>query len=298
MQLTLATAPVTDPVSLSEVRRWLNLTPGIVAEDALIEDLIAEAYDYLETETNRKMLGQTWELTLDESEVSSVIRLPLVPLVSVSSIVTTDDDGDETTVAATNYQVRGGENPRIVLTDDGEWPTDMRDYDSMAITCVCGYGGSVLPFVGFVPSDHVSPGLNDLSAGGTFTGTVRTYFDVEIDDELTPDTFKWRKVTRNSDGVKTIGSWTAGVAVTGAAQTLADGVTVKFSATTGHTEGDAWKVEMYESLPGRIRYAMKGIVLHIYTTKGRGVDQTVSGQLIGMPYQLRHMIDSLRVWAL
>jgi hypothetical protein len=274
------------------------LTPGIVAEDALIEDLIAEAYDYLETETNRKMLGQTWKLTLDESEVSSVIRLPLVPLVSVSSIVTTDDDGDETTVAATNYQVRGGENPRIVLTDDGEWPTDMRDYDSMVITCVCGYGGSVLPFVGFVPGDHVSPGLNDLSAGGTFTGTVRTYFDVEINEEATPDTFKWRKTTRDSDGIKTVAAWSAGVAITGAAQALADGVTVKFAATTGHSDGDAWRVEMYESLPGRIRYAMKGIVLHIYTTKGRGVDQTVSGQLIGMPYQLRHMIDSLRVQAL
>jgi len=49
-----------------------------------------------------------------------------------------------------------------------------------------------------------------------------------------PDTFKWRK-----DG----GGWTADVPMTGAAQTLADGVTIAFKATTGHTLGDAWAIQ-------------------------------------------------------
>lgn len=297
MQLTLATAPVTDAVTLAEARQWLNFTAGITEDDDILRVLIDEAYDFLENRTNRKMLGQTWTLTLDESEVSSVIRLPLVPLVSVSSIVTTDDDGDTTTVAATNYQVRGGENPRIVLTDDGEWPTDMRDYDSMAITCVCGYGGDVIPYVGFVPDDPIHPGVNDLSAGGTFTGTARTFFELEIDSIATPDTFKWRKITRDANGTKTVGAWTPTVAITGAAQALADGVTVTFAATTGHTVSDAWTVELYEVLPERIRMALKGIILFFYTTKGRGIDQTVSGQIIGMPYVLQHMLESLRVAA-
>lgn len=297
MQLTLETAPVTDAVTLAEARQWLNFTAGITEDDEVLRRLIDESYDFLENRTNRKMLGQTWTLTLDEHEVSSVMRLPLVPLVSVSSIVTTDDDGTETTVASTNYQVRGGENPRIVLTDDGEWPTDMRDYDAMAITCVCGYGGDVIPYVGFVPADPMHPGLDDLSAGGTFSGTARTFFELEVDSIATPDTFKWRKITRDANGVKTIGSWTAGVAMTGAAQTLADGVTVKFASTYNHTEGDAWTVELYEVLPGRVQLALKAIVLYLYTTKGRGVSETVSGQLIGMPRNLEHMIESLRVQA-
>ena len=298
MQLTLATAPVTDAVTLAEARQWLNFTAGITEDDDILRVLIDEAYDFLENRTNRKMLGQTWTLTLDESEVSSVMRLPLVPLVSVSSIVTTDDDGDTTTVASTNYQVRGGENPRIVLTDDGEWPTDMRDYDSMAITCVCGYGGDVIPYVGFVPDDPIHPGVNDLSAGGTFTGTARTLFEIEIDAKATPDTFKWRKITRDSNGTKTIGAWTEDVDITGAAQTLSDGVTVTFAATTGHTVSDAWTVELYEVLPERVRLALKAIVLYFYTTKGRGVSETVSGQLIGMPRVLEHTLDSMRVRAL
>lgn len=297
MQLTLTTARVTDPVSLAECRQWLNFTAGITEDDEVLRTLIDEAYDFLERRTNRRMLGQTWTLTLDESEVGSVIRLPLVPLRSVSSIKTTDDDGNETTVTSTNYQVRGGENPRVVLTADGEWPDDMREYDSMAIACVCGYGGSVLPYVGFVPDNPNDPGENDLSAGGTFSGTARTYFEIEVDSIGAADTFKWRKITRNASSVKTIGAWTAGVDMTGAAQTLADGITVTFAEVVNHTEGDAWVVELFEELPDDIRLALKGLILYLYTTKGRGVTETVSGQLIGMPRVLDQMIDSLRVGA-
>lgn len=299
MKLTLATAPTTDPVSLAEVRRWLNFTEGLVEEDAVLEALIDECYDYLENWTNRKMLGQTWTLTLDESEVSSKIRLPLVPLQSVSSIVTTDDDGDTTTVTSSNYQVRAGEDPRIVLTDDGEWPTDMRDYDSMAITCVCGYGGDVLPFVGYVPTSYRSPGLDDMRASlsAAFSGTAKTTFEIEITAEATPDKFKWRKVTRDSNGTKTYGSYTTDVSITGAAQTLADNVQITFAATTGHTSGDAWTVQVYEKLPLRVTLALRSLVLFFYSTKGRGVSETVSGQLIGMPRQLQHLLDSLRVEA-
>jgi hypothetical protein len=45
------------------------------------------------------------------------------------------------------------------------------------------------------------------------------------------DTFKWRK-----DG----GTWTTGVTITGAAQTLSDGVTVTFSASSGAGANDTW----------------------------------------------------------
>ena len=297
MQLTLTTAPATDPVTLAEVRTWLNMTPGIVEDNGVIEDLIDTAYDELEAFTNRHFLEQTWTLTLDWSEVSNDIRLPLVPLISVSSIKTTDDDGDVTTVTSTNYQVRAGANPRIILTANGEWPSDARDYDSMAIACVCGYGGDVVPYVGWVPNSTTSPGENDLTAGGTFAGTARTLFDVEVDSIGAPDTFKWRKTTRDANGVKTVGAWTAGVDMTGLAQTLADGTTVTFAAVNSHTVGDAWTVQLYEVLPERVRLALKGLVLFFYSTKGRGIQETVSGQLIGLPRQLERRIDSLRVEA-
>lgn len=81
------------------------------------------------------------------------------------------------------------------------------------------------------PNNFVGDGLNDVTLGTGFSGGSSAYFEVEIDAEGTPDTFKWRK-----DG----GGWTTGVSITGAAQTLSDGQTITFAATTGHTLADKW----------------------------------------------------------
>ncbi len=78
-------------------------------------------------------------------------------------------------------------------------------------------------------------GLNDATSGGTYTGTDTTAqtYTVVIDATGTPDTFKWQKGA---------GSWTTGVAITGSAQTLTNGVTITFGATTGHTLNDQWVI--------------------------------------------------------
>lgn len=84
----------------------------------------------------------------------------------------------------------------------------------------------------------VGAGLNDGASAGTFTGLVSRKFVVEIDLAAATDKFKWSK-----DGGVT---WEAtGVSITGAAQALAEGVTVAFGATTGHTLGDAWYFTAY-----------------------------------------------------
>lgn len=76
-------------------------------------------------------------------------------------------------------------------------------------------------------------GVNNATFGGTYSGvTDASHYEVEIDATGTPDTFKWRKDT---------GSYTTGVAITGSAQTLAEGVTVTFATTTGHTLAGNWK---------------------------------------------------------
>jgi len=76
-------------------------------------------------------------------------------------------------------------------------------------------------------------GLNDATSGGLYTGLSAKSYRVEIDATGTPDTFKWS----NDAGV----TWKAtGVGITGAAQTLEEGVTITFNATTGHTVTDRW----------------------------------------------------------
>jgi hypothetical protein len=76
-------------------------------------------------------------------------------------------------------------------------------------------------------------GLNDMTAGGTFTGTSNRSFRIQIDSTNAPDTFKW-----SQDGGST---FTTGVAITGSAQAVgAEGMTVTFASTTGHTLNDRW----------------------------------------------------------
>lgn len=298
MKLTRTTAPDADPVALSEVRAWLNMVQGITEDDSVLELLVDEAYDWLEVRTNRKFLNQTWTAVLDYSEVSSCIRLPLVPLVSISSIKTTDDAGTVTTVGSTNYQVRAGEDPRITLTSTGAWPSDMREYDAMEITAVCGYNGATLPIIGYVPTDPHNPGLDDAKAApsDTWAGTARTKFELAIDTTGSTDKFKWRMVTRDSNNTKTYGSWTTGVSITGSAQALSTyKVTVTFGAQTGHTLSDAWTIQMVERLPDNIRSILRAIIQHTYDSKGSGLQQTVSGQLYGMSRFVEAKIDSLRV---
>jgi len=87
------------------------------------------------------------------------------------------------------------------------------------------------------PNGFVGNGLNDAALGAGFSGANSAYFEAVIDGvgtgTLEVDTFKWRK-----DG----GEWTETVDITGEAQTLSDGQTITFGATTGHTADDQWAI--------------------------------------------------------
>lgn len=75
-------------------------------------------------------------------------------------------------------------------------------------------------------------GLNDGTYGGAYTGSVNnTGIVVKIDSTGTPDTFS----VRYNDSITA-----TNVAITGAAQTVAPGITITFGATTGHTLNDTW----------------------------------------------------------
>lgn len=86
-------------------------------------------------------------------------------------------------------------------------------------------------------------GLDDATSGGSFNGSHSLSVNVIIDSTGGTDTFKWNYL--GNDGVTVVE--TTGVAITGAAQSLIDGVEVTFAATTGHTVNDAWLIEAYLS---------------------------------------------------
>jgi len=79
-----------------------------------------------------------------------------------------------------------------------------------------------------------APGLDDMTSNITAYNKIKTtFFDVVIASTGATDRFTWTK--EGSGGA-------ANVLMTGAAQTLQDGITITFAATTGHTAGDAWRI--------------------------------------------------------
>lgn len=87
----------------------------------------------------------------------------------------------------------------------------------------------------YVQTDN-SPGLNDATYSGTiiypsFPNVV--VFTVTIEFAGSPDVFSWTETgASNASG--------SSVAIDGTAQSLADGISIQFGATTGHSFGDQW----------------------------------------------------------
>ena len=139
MNLRKTVDPSVEPITLAQARLWCGFQTGVTADDDALTALIAELRGYLEARlTGRKLITQTWTVELDAAEVDTIIPIPLLPL-QTATVKVTDTAGAQTTLDASNYQVRAGENPRIVLAPSGAWGS-MRTFDSMLITCVVGYG--------------------------------------------------------------------------------------------------------------------------------------------------------------
>ena len=125
--------------------------------------------------------------------------------------------------------------------------------------------GDVVAFTG--------SGTDDMSIGGFFTGGTTLSYRIQIDAIGTPDTFTW-----SDDGGST---WDAtGVAISGAAQALNNGVTITFATTTGHILGDRWDfVTQSSDVNGNIVQQLKYVSQNIAgatTTLQLAYDNSVS----------------------
>lgn len=101
------------------------------------------------------------------------------------------------------------------------------------VPLIAGHGA-----VGLTAEKHGQAGwvrkvgtLHDLHIAGTYSDTVRRIYIIEIETAATPDTFRW-----SDDGGAT---YTSGVSIT-ASNTLNNGLSAVFQATTGHAVGDIW----------------------------------------------------------
>jgi uncharacterized phiE125 gp8 family phage protein len=137
---TLITPPAS-PITLVEAKAHLRVDHA--DDDTLIGGLIGAAVAYLDGWSGvlgRALEEQTWEIGLDVFPCKE-IRLPLGPLVSVTSVKYTDPAGLEQTVDPADYEVDARPvEGWIVPAADFSWPATMDTINAVRVRWVAGTG--------------------------------------------------------------------------------------------------------------------------------------------------------------
>lgn len=174
MRSELVTAPAVEPIGLTEAKLHCRIDTD--ADDSMVSGWIQSAREEAERTMGRKLITQTWRAKLDCFPASGVIQLPHPPLQSVTSVTYVDQDGDEQTLATSEYVVdTSGEGGRIYLAYNKTWPFTRGEPNAVRVLFVAGYGDEVAD----VPERFrswmlLNIGSRNAHREGVVTGTIAT----------------------------------------------------------------------------------------------------------------------------
>lgn len=161
MALSLVTAPIDEPITLTEAK-WHVRRTDVDADDEYLGTLLIPAVRGRgEQQTGRQFLTATWEWLLDgfPCDATEALTLPKAPLQAISTITYVDPDGAPQTWAASNYlvdapglvslgsgvyRVLGTTVTRGRLTPayGGSWPATRHQINAVTIRFLAGYGAA------------------------------------------------------------------------------------------------------------------------------------------------------------
>ena len=138
--LSVVTAPATEPVVLSDAKLYLKADHD--DEDSLFDDFIVDARAQVERESGRQLITATYDWKISKWPIGQFpIVVPKPPLVSVGSIEYLDENEDEQTLSTDIYEVDIARHPgEIRLKFEQDWPTLRGHVDDITIQFTCGYG--------------------------------------------------------------------------------------------------------------------------------------------------------------
>lgn len=145
MALTVTSPPATEPVTLAEVKLWIRhgLASADTTEDAMLNELIQSAREDSVGWLWRQLVTATLKYTFDFFPASSIISLPMPPLITVTSVQYIDTAGDTQTFSSGSYTVDNESEPaRIQLNEDATWPDTKNQINAVFITYTAGYGAA------------------------------------------------------------------------------------------------------------------------------------------------------------
>lgn len=132
MNIKYITNPASLLVSVSDLKTYLRVDHN--NEDALIEALIKSSVAYCENYLNSAFIQRTLQVRY-QWPISGVIKLPIMPVISISSVKYYDAADEEQTLSIGNYTldlISGN------ITID-IWPTDVKDASTWLVEYVAGY---------------------------------------------------------------------------------------------------------------------------------------------------------------
>lgn len=153
MALSLVTAPTSEPVSLSEQKAHLRMDGD--EDDAYVAACITAARTWIEGQTHRAMITQTWDYGIDYAWPSKFgvrrIDFPLNPVADQGSpetitITYVDSDGASQSLASTQFIVANrAHGSYIVPAYNVAWPELRSQPDAITIRFVAGGTAALLP---------------------------------------------------------------------------------------------------------------------------------------------------------
>lgn len=134
---TLVTGPVSEPVTLTQAKKQLEIPASDTAHDDHITLLIQAAREQWEHDTDSAVIEQTW-LVNAECFYDDELYLPKRPIQSITSVKYYDSTNTQQTLSSSVYQLDAA-NRAVRLAYLQNWPLTVERFDSIEIKYVCGY---------------------------------------------------------------------------------------------------------------------------------------------------------------
>lgn len=138
----LVTPPAAYPVNLAQAKSQCRVDH--TDDDADIQSYLDAAIEHLDGYggiLGRALVNQTWRQ--DFAGFCDVMRLPLAPLVSITSVTYYDADNALQTLSAATYtSYTDARGPVIALNYGQTWPAVYPRPNAVSVTFVAGYGAA------------------------------------------------------------------------------------------------------------------------------------------------------------
>lgn len=133
------TAPGVEPITVDEVKDLARIDG--TEEDIFLQGAIKAIREAMEKYLGRALIEQTIKMTMDHWP-NNPVKLPMPPLISVTQIVTLDEDDAETVYSSSSYYTNTIATPGEIIIKFGDTPpinTD-RYHSGFRVDYKAGYG--------------------------------------------------------------------------------------------------------------------------------------------------------------